>query len=441
MSKRVSVILWAFVTVVFGGYYGYPFFGGDKSVHLPGKTTDGHYQIEMACEQCHTSFGGVKQDACTKCHGDELKAVNDSHAESKFSDPRNADRVAALDATRCVTCHKEHKPSATHAMGVTQPGDFCVLCHQDVGKERPSHEGFSFDSCDSGGCHNFHDNRGNYEEFLTKHLNEPEQRALAQVIGRGKPPGGKSAAKPLTAKEQDAPSEGADNTAILHEWESTAHAAAGVNCSMCHAVRDKSTTLSRWENKPGYAACGTCHVEQSDGFLSGKHGMRVKFGLSPMKPAMARLPMKSYAHDRELGCGSCHGAHKFDIQAAAVDACLSCHDDKHSLAYKASRHFKLWEAEKTGAAAGGTGVSCATCHMPRELHRKEGVDRAVVLHNQSDNLRPNEKMIRGVCTSCHGLGFSLDSLADMHLVERCFNGRPGAHVESLDMAAQRMGKK
>lgn len=436
MSKRIWIILWAVVTAVVGGYYGYPFLGGNKEVHLPGKTMDGHYQIEMACDQCHTTWDGVKQDACTKCHGDELKLVNDSHSESKFADPRNADRVAALDATRCVTCHREHKPDITHAVGVTQPKDFCVLCHQDIGNERPSHKSFTFDGCSAGGCHNYHDNRGNYEDFLIKHLKEPELGATAAVIARSK-----AAPKPLTAKDQDAPAAESGDAAVLHEWESTAHARAGVNCSSCHQVRDPNTNTPRWEKRPGYAGCTGCHTQQVDGFLAGKHGMRMKLGLSPMKPGMARQPMKAAAHERELGCSSCHGAHQFDTRLAAVESCLSCHDDKHSLAYQASRHFKLWEAEKSGAAAPGTGVSCATCHLPRETHKKDGLDRTVVMHNQSDNLRPNEKMIRGVCMSCHGLGFSMDSLADANLVERCFNGRPGKHVESLDMAAARVGDK
>ena len=438
MSKRISVILWAVVTAIVGGYYGYPFFGGNKEVHLPGKTTDGHYQIEIACEQCHTSWDGVKQDACTKCHGEDLAAANDSHSESKFADPRNADRVAALDASRCVTCHREHEPDITHAVGVTQPADFCVLCHQDIGTERPSHKSFTFEGCSTGGCHNYHDNRGNYEEFLTKHMKEPEQLALAAVLGRSTAPA-KNGQKPLGAKDQDAPAEGSGDAALLHEWESTAHAKAGVNCSTCHQVRDAGTNTPRWERKPGYSSCSGCHTEQVDGFLGSKHGMRMKVGMTPMKPGMARQPMKAEAHERELGCNSCHGAHKFDTRSAAVESCLSCHNDKHSLAYQASRHFKLWEAEKSGAAGAGTGVSCATCHLPRELHKKDGAERTVVMHNQNDNLRPNEKMIRGVCMSCHGLGFSMDSLADSHLVERCFNGRPGKHIESLDMAAARMG--
>ena len=58
----------------------------------------------------------------------------------------------------------------------------------------------------------------------------------------------------------------------------------------------------------------------------------------------------------------------------------------------------------------------------------------MVQHNQNANLVPNEKMIRPVCMQCHGLGFSIDSLADKQLIENNFQGKPGIHIQSLDMA-------
>jgi len=39
-----------------------------------------------------------------------------------------------------------------------------------------------------------------------------------------------------------------------------------------------------------------------------------------------------------------------------------------------------------------------------------------------------------VCMSCHGLGFSIDALADPELINKNFNGKPAKHVESIDMA-------
>ena len=55
--------------------------------------------------------------------------------------------------------------------------DFCVACHsegdQDVRWDRPSHADLAFDTCASAGCHNYHDNRALYEDFLVEHAGGP----------------------------------------------------------------------------------------------------------------------------------------------------------------------------------------------------------------------------------------------------------------------------
>ena len=151
-----------------------------------------------------------------------------------------------------------------------------------------------------------------------------------------------------------------------------------------------------------------------------------------MTPAQARIPMRADA-DGELGCGSCHAAHSFEPRReAATDACLSCHDDAHSRAWPESPHAKLFEAELAGALPPGSGVSCATCHLPRVR-----AGRSVhVQHNQNETLRPNEKQIRPVCADCHGLAFSLDALADPEQIRTNFRGHPRSHVESIEMAVR-----
>ena len=66
----------------------------DRTVFLPGATTDGHYQIELDCDACHTeAFSDAKsmQNACVECHGEELSRVDDSHPQTKFTNPRNAE--------------------------------------------------------------------------------------------------------------------------------------------------------------------------------------------------------------------------------------------------------------------------------------------------------------------------------------------------------------
>jgi predicted CXXCH cytochrome family protein len=154
---------------------------------LPGKTTHGHYQIELACESCHTeSFTSQAafQEACVGCHGAELKDADDKHPLAKFTDPRNAELLERIDAAACITCHTEHRPGITNAMGVTQPNDVCVHCHADIAQDRPSHAGMAFDTCAASGCHNFHDNRALYEDFLLRHLNEAAVAARPQTAMR-----------------------------------------------------------------------------------------------------------------------------------------------------------------------------------------------------------------------------------------------------------------
>ena len=83
--------------------------------------------------------------------------------------------------------------------------------------------------------------------------------------------------------------------------------------------------------------------------------------------------------------------------------------------------------------SGDNTISCASCHLPRR-HDQGSVS---VVHNQNDNLRPNEKMVRDVCLPCHGLGFSLDALADTALVKKNFRGRPARRLETLNMVEKR----
>lgn len=431
---------WGAAPITIGVYLTMTILGNDKTMFLPGMTTSGHYQIEQACQVCHTPFKGVTQEACLSCHGAELKAANDSHPKSKFTDPRNADRVTILDARQCITCHQEHRPTQTRAMGVTLANDYCFYCHVDVAKDRPSHANLGFATCASAGCHNFHDNTALYEDFLLKHRREPPllpQGAVpARQLGTADHPYATRSLLPLIVNEQNAPADVVVASQLLDDWANTAHARARVNCLDCH--QDKQAPApSGWTNKVSHQACQRCHTNEVDGFLAGKHGMRLAQDLSPMKPEMARQPMNPTAHGKELGCTSCHAAHRFDTHSAAVEACLSCHNDEHSRVYKDSPHFRLWSEELRGQQPRGAGVSCATCHLPREIHKEEGVETVRTQHNQNLNLRPNEKMIRSVCLYCHGLDFSLDALADATLVERNFSGQPTLHVKSVEMTEQR----
>ncbi len=435
-------------------------YGGNRSFLLIGKTTSGHHQIELACDACHTSvFGGadVLQDACVNCHGAELKAANDAHPKSKFTDPRNAERTAALDARYCVTCHQEHRAKITQTMGVTLPQDFCFKCHEDIAQDRPSHAGLAFTTCASAGCHNFHDNRALYQAFLVQHADGPAQlegqksRLVEFLKSRDN---AIVVPKALLATDADAPAE-RKSDALVEAWVKDAHSKAGVNCSGCHSVK---TEPAVWVEAPGIETCKGCHSPEASTFVEGKHGMRLREGLRishegpfglfeekklpPMTPIEARLPMKADAAHSVLGCNSCHSAHEYKTQTAKVEACAGCHDDAHTKAYFMSPHYELFQKETAGLLPHGSGVSCATCHMPVvEARDADGKKIHFTTHNQNDNLRPNEKMVRGACGDCHGLQFTLDALADQKLILRNFTGQPGVHIESIEWAKKRVQER
>lgn len=453
--NAVLAILWATITMIFFAYRYQQMTSDtlDRTTFLPGQTTAGHHQIELACSACHTEEYGNRetmQEACESCHAEALELAKDDHPRSKFTDPRNADRIAVLDARYCVTCHVEHRPALTGDMGLTLPVDYCFLCHEGIGEDRPSHAGMAFDSCAAAGCHNFHDNRALYEDFLLKHLDEENVRpgGLRRMgnlleVAEQLPDYPKKTFPIVPLRADDLAETFRGDADVVEEWAASSHAAAGVSCDACHAA-DAEDGRSEWIAAPGADACRPCHAGEVVGFLGGKHGMRLdveKLGraLEPMRPGLARRAMKAEASERELSCTSCHGAHRFDARFAQVGACLDCHDDEHSLAYVGSAHHELWKAEVLGQAPAGSGVTCATCHMPRieKDYFWGAFTHNEVQHNQSATLQPNEKMIRPVCLACHGLGFTIDSLADRELIDRNFLGQPTVHVESLELARRR----
>ena len=439
IKKYLPWGIWVATTIIGMFYFTGQLQSDDKTLFLPGQTSSGHYQIELQCNACHgESFSDEKamQKNCVKCHGEEMKEIKDSHPKSKFTDPRNADRIKVLDARFCATCHVEHKPEITQNMGVTLPEGLCIKCHLEVGEDRPSHKGMGFETCASAGCHNFHDNRALYEDFLIKHANEPEIKDPAQtrntdVINQLLEQ--LENTQPLTTKDQDQPEDQFYDTKIIHDWVSSSHAQAGINCSGCH--EDSSQV---WIEKPGHEQCATCHQIEVTGFLEGKHGMRLNAGLSPMQPKWGRLPLSPAVSNKPLGCVSCHHSHEFEVVKAAVEACEGCHIDEHSQNYRLSSHYQLWRHEISGHGQENSGVSCATCHLPAKEMKIDFSATVATLHNQNSNLRPNEKMIRTVCLQCHSLEFSIDALADPELIKNNFAGRPAQHIESIDMATARV---
>ena len=463
-TQSLFWIVWLVVSIMLAAYFLQKIYlAEDKSGLLIGEATHGHHQIELACDSCHTdAFGAgeVLQNACLNCHQEELDNINDSHPIKKFNHPRNADLLNIINAKQCVSCHTEHQNEQTHPMGVTLPQDVCFHCHQEVGENRESHKGLGFETCASAGCHNYHDNKALYEDFLVKHaggnwLNQISQVNMANnaSLRAKRGPAIESVSAALTSLEQEKITTHPD---VHQQWLSSAHQAANVTCMSCHAgvgseggveSHDNATAdHSAWVEKPGIEVCQSCHQTEVKGFTEGKHGMRLSAKLAkPLSPMTSALvPERSHlsftdasAH-QELTCSSCHTPHQYDTQQAQVASCLGCHADDHSQSYLTSPHAILWQKAQQGELETAAAVTCATCHLPKvKAGKEDGVDVFRVEHNQNMNLRPNEKMIRSVCLDCHNLEFSIDSLADKTLIKNNFNGKPKEHIESIDWALKR----
>jgi hypothetical protein len=317
-------------------------------------------------------------------------------------------------------------------MGVTLPDDYCFHCHQETLEERASHKDLPFDSCGSAGCHNFHDNRALYEDFLVANAGGNWLNDITRIAQANNAKLTAQPSQPHQALMFDEVAAGHPD--IMQSWQHSSHAAADVNCGACH-----SDAGQNWIAKPGIEQCSSCHKTETDTFLMGKHGMRLAEGLPAMHPEQSSLQFAATA-DAHNGCSSCHKPHEFEAQFAKTEACLGCHSDPHSLAFEDSPHGKLQQLANQGQIEQAQVVTCATCHMPRQETKTGGSAIISVNHNQNDTLRPNEKMIRPVCMQCHNLEFSIDALADRALIENNFPHAPTDHIPSIDWALKREKK-
>jgi len=402
-----------------GAYYGFSLAGEDKRAFMPGKLSYSHHQIELACGSCHGAAFSSRADMekrCHDCHGKELQTMEDSHGSKKFGDPRNAKWLKVMDAKKCLSCHQEHVPERTSAMTLSQPKDFCAACHMDVEKDRPDHRGIAATTCTNAGCHHYHDNRDLNEDFITAHLNQPDTKKDARRTTRAR-----SIKKPLKP-DMNTDSEHASKFAdIVTQWQGSLHASGHANCSDCHKEgRSWSVDL---------AVCKHCHEEPIAQWTQGHHGMRFAVDKKLITVNDSALPMREDAHAKALNCNSCHQPHGYNTVKAESEACLGCHADDHSLAWKQSRHAQLWQQNPDA------GASCATCHMPHMMGTEKNT--VIVQHNISMMMRPEEKMLQAVCMTCHGFDFSLRALSDPALIKNNFSAMPPKSHQSIDWVQAR----
>ncbi|MEO1133854.1 MAG: hypothetical protein AAFX40_14255 [Cyanobacteria bacterium J06639_1] len=216
-------------------------------------------------------------------------------------------------------------------------------------------------------------------------------------------------------------------------WQGSAHALQEVNCSSCHQPEETGEFVAQ----PGLETCQSCHEGSTETFLLGKHGIRTLEGASPLTPAMALLPMHADAMDKQMNCSTCHDAHESNTRKASVDACLTCHSDRHSLNYVNSKHAGLLVGNEALPRPTGGEVTCATCHLPRE-GRGESLR---VNHNNTYTLKPRDRMVSEVCMTCHGMEFAYTNMFDDEVVEANFARASELENESLVMARRERDRR
>ena len=212
---------------------------------------------------------------------------------------------------------------------------------------------------------------------------------------------------------------------ITQDWSKSVHALKEINCSTCHLAEETKEFVA----VPNHETCRTCHESQVETFLLSKHGIRLLEGMSPLTPKMAKLPMKKSALDQVMNCNTCHDVHVQNTFTASVDSCLTCHNDTHSLNYENSKHFGLYASAGDLPRPSNGMVTCATCHLPREL---DG-EAVHVNHNNTYNLLPRDRMVKDVCINCHGLEFAYNSIFDDELVTKNFARSPTLKLETFEL--------
>ncbi|MGD1950590.1 MAG: cytochrome c3 family protein [Leptolyngbyaceae cyanobacterium] len=216
---------------------------------------------------------------------------------------------------------------------------------------------------------------------------------------------------------------------ITDLWQTSAHALNDVNCASCH----QNDETKEFVAVPNHETCQSCHEQAVDTFLLSKHGIRLLEGKDPLTPAMARLPMQHDAMQKQMNCNACHNVHSANTVEASVDACLTCHNDNHSLNYQNSRHAELFAASNELPRPASGAVSCSTCHLPRVTHGQGDSAVVKVNHNNTYNLKPQDRMVGDVCMNCHGLEYGYNSIFDPELVEANFDRPPTLEMQTFDL--------
>ncbi len=255
-----------------------------------------------------------------------------------------------------------------------------------------------------------------------------------------------------------------ETAAVVHEYETSAHAAAGVNCLDCHAPAEGQKPL---EHRGFVIAesltagnCKQCHATEYEQYLRSRHAApawaavagdadftaeQVAFAekhhpgwvkrpanrLAQMEGEAAIVKGCNACHsvgrpnaDGSIGtCTACHSRHASSVELARTPStCGQCHmgpdhsqieiynESKHGVLFAAQKPMMNLDADPKKLTTRDMFVpTCATCHM-------SGLDGLKVTHDTTERLsyflfaevsdnRPHfevgQRQMQEACLKCH----------------------------------------
>jgi cytochrome b subunit of formate dehydrogenase len=252
----------------------------------------------------------------------------------------------------CLTCHED--PAAKRANGTAvfvakdrfsasvhgQAGLACVDCHADLAKTHDFPHKERLKKVDCAACH---DSAGASHSF------HPEIARAAE--GKGK---------------------------------------AQVDCADCHGSHEITPVKDagfRFAPERQAQACGNCHIDIRDNFVSSEHGKALAKGAKP-------APSCLFCHQKGVTAGS--GIALSALKKKQEDLCLSCHlydESVKARAGPAAGFIASFQHSVHGMALqrGDTRApNCVDCHGAHEERR--GFDTSSLV---------NKMRVQDVCGKCH----------------------------------------
>ena len=255
-----------------------------------------------------------------------------------------------------------------------------------------------------------------------------------------------------------------ETAAIVHQYESSVHAAKGVNCLECHAPQEGQESLDHSgcliATTLTSKNCAQCHKTEYDQFLMSRHAAPAWAGVRGSEdfteeqiahaerfhPGAVKRPANALAilegpaavtkgcmachkvgrpnPDGSIGsCTDCHARHSASVALAREpQTCGQCHmgpdhsqleiysESKHGILFNAQKRWMNLAADpKTLTTKDMSVPTCATCHM-------SGLDGLKVTHDTTERLsywlfasvsdkRPHynqaQSAMQEVCAKCH----------------------------------------